>query len=469
LQDSFGSITLQDAMIYLGLPRGEIESVYLENFLLSLLPAIPITILFGIFVHKLVRKGGVAGIPLDALAFAAFSVLAFVSVSLVALIDKNHEVLDYLDNGDETSTYFDEMYRSVPLSRIVFPGKKRNLLLLVLESMENPVADPAVFGESLIPKLDALRADNVHFNRWYPTPGTTFTMAAFTAILNGMPLMARGELDPDNDTVSFDFQPTTPSVLGILEENGYAIAFVRGADSGHNAMNILIEKGTKRGLLADCGYFLEKDPEAEALVEICGLPDSYVFGKARELLTEKAEEQPFAFVVLSLNTHNPGITEQGLPAPFGDYRDSYRQTDTLAAQFVEWALVQPWADDTTIVVMGDHPNSQRILGPVSFPSDRSKRTVFNFFLNLPLGHPRENPERALANWDMAPTILELAGATVPDGRFGLGTSFFSSGQTLLEKVGLPYHNRQIVRRSVLYDSLFTEVMGTYDDLLPQDR
>lgn len=450
----FGSLSFESAMTYLSLPREDIEDVYLNDFLLKMMVAIPLpALLFAVAVRYLYKRNGIARVSFDIIAFVMASALFFVLAIQILRIDDRHDVMMYFDSGSLEATYFDNHYREVRSSQIVFPPRKRNLVMLVLESMESSVTDPNFFGQNLIPRLTGMQKKYPHFRKLFPTEGTLFTMASFSSFLYGAPVILPKRLSLSENPLEV-FDPQVPSLLGILEDHGYSVSFILGSDAEHNAMDTLINEDTKQGLLADLDHFLELDPEAAELTSKWGLPDSYLYDKAKTLLTEQAEDQPFASIVLTLNTHNPGVTEPDLPAPFGDYRDSFYQADIMATDFLAWTARQPWAENTTIIVIGDHPNTQTSVGPVALPSDRGKRDVFNMIINAPPNTASKAEKAVGSTWDLAPTILESLGAKVPNSRFGLGTSLFSSKKGLIETVGIRHHDHQIVRNSKRYAELF---------------
>ena len=83
------------------------------------------------------------------------------------------------------------------------------------------------------------------------------------------------------------------------------------------------------------------------------------------------------------------------------------------------------------------------------------REIYNVFINPALTLDSSAQRRVYAAFDMAPTLLESAGARLPEGRYGLGTSLFRPGQpTLLEAKGVEYYEAEIHKESSLYRSFF---------------
>jgi len=81
------------------------------------------------------------------------------------------------------------------------------------------------------------------------------------------------------------------------------------------------------------------------------------------------------------------------------------------------------------------------------------RTIYNAFHNTPQipQHKRNSPISAL---DMAPTLLECAGAKWDSDQFGLGISLFSERPSLLEQYGAEEFNRLLNENSAFYTTFY---------------
>jgi hypothetical protein len=90
--------------------------------------------------------------------------------------------------------------------------------------------------------------------------------------------------------------------------------------------------------------------------------------------------------------------------------------------FVTWLKQQPFWENTTLVILGDHKISQRYI---------SKSNPLNIFVNSKA--TTNNFDRKFTTYDYAPTIMEAAGYKIE--KFGIGRSLFSSNETLYEKEG----------------------------------
>ena len=155
-------------------------------------------------------------------------------------VANKYDIYGYYARRAESSTFIDEHYAEVNIKDIIFPQHKKNLIILMLESMENTFYDPALFPEPLIPGLKNIQNENVSFLNWSSTPGTGWTIAGITAFLFGVNL----HLPIDGNAYANEFgafMPHAPSLLEVLDANGYSINLIKGASSKFSGMDNLMK------------------------------------------------------------------------------------------------------------------------------------------------------------------------------------------------------------------------------------
>ena len=123
------------------------------------------------------------------------------------------------------------------------------------------------------------------------------------------------------------------------------------------------------------------------------------------------------------------------------------------ADFVNWIQAQPFADDTVIIIYGDH------LSPVEVrslfknkPSDYI-RTTYNCIINAQK-KPVNEKNRIFTSMDMYPTTLSALGVKINGDRLGLGTDLFSDRPTLCEELGEDIFTHQIQLNSKFFQHEF---------------
>ncbi|MGN0901656.1 MAG: hypothetical protein ACI4M9_00095, partial [Succinivibrio sp.] len=98
-----------------------------------------------------------------------------------------------------------------------------------------------------------------------------------------------------------------------------------------------------------------------------------------------------------------------------------------------------------LAIIGDH----YFMGDPDMFKGIERRIRNLFFGDLP-EVPEEKQSQFISPVDMAPTILEAAGATWGSSQFGIGVSIFSKDKSLIEKVGQKEYNSKVSLPSALY-------------------
>lgn len=376
-------------------------------------------------------------------------------------VNDRFEVIRYFTDKTQVSRMIDDNYVSVNVADAVFPEKKRNLIFIMLESVENSYNDPQYFPEPLMPHLAELQAENLSFHAHYQVLNTNWSAAGLTAYLFGLPLALPYGIEFNAMEFRKDFLPRAISVLELLEANGYQVILTKGHYASFAGWDKLFEQHAPNAKIYDQRYFRTNSPETYESIPhkwAWGLPDSFIYENTKEVLGELDPDQPFFLLLATVDTHVTYQYESNIYDPdrkFGDNRDTYAAADKLIYQFLQWLQQQPFYENTTVVLVGDHLQNMLQLGPVELPSHQSyKRKIYNVLLNPAISpdYP-EASARAFASFDFAPTLLESIGVKLPQRKFGLGVSLFSTEPTLIERIGLHGYERDVFKRSELYNYL----------------
>jgi phosphoglycerol transferase len=120
----------------------------------------------------------------------------------------------------------------------------------------------------------------------------------------------------------------------------------------------------------------------------------------------------------------------------------------MISDFVEWAKTQPFYENTTIVIVGDHLTMQR-----NFMDENSQyvRGIYNVFINSPIQAQNEK-NRIFTSMDIFPTTLAALGAKIEGDRLAIGTNLFSSRKTLAEEMGVEALESELRKRSIFYNN-----------------
>ena len=331
--------------------------------------------------------------------------------------------------------------------KMQFPEKKRNLIHIYLESMENSylsVAQGGYLGENLIKPLSDLAEEGVsfsHLERGFGGPvattGCTWSVASMVNMNTGLPMKV--PVDGNSYGTPDNFLPGAVTIGDILEAQGYEQSLMFGATAKFGGLNYFYESHGNFNIL-DYDAAKEKGWIPQDYYEWWGYEDDKLFEFAKNELTRLYETgKPFNFVMETADTHFPdGYVSENTPTPRDNqYANVIAYSASEVAEFVRWIQAQPFYENTTIVMIGDHNSMDK-----KFFEDFDSgylRTTFNLIINPAPGLMDIPEERTKNRWfyngDMFPTILASIGVKIEGERLGLGTNLFSGVPTLFEEYG----------------------------------
>jgi phosphoglycerol transferase len=158
--------------------------------------------------------------------------------------------------------------------------------------------------------------------------------------------------------------------------------------------------------------------------------------------------------MLTVDTHHIG----GYRCRYCDstYEENYENaiacSSRQVAAFVEWIQQQPFYENTTIIITGDHYSMDHGYFNRTVDADYV-RHGYNCFINA-AATPTRTKNRDFCSLDMFPTTLAAMGCTIEGDRLGLGTNLFSDTPTLIETVGYSVFNYELSKSSDYYADNF---------------
>lgn len=348
-----------------------------------------------------------------------------------------------LNKKEHSSLYLNE-YVFPDSATITFPTNKKNLIYIMMESME-------VNFKEFTPEINTLANMNISF-----TPGGTdvaytgWTIAAQVSKLCGIPLILPHGLENSNKIHSY--LPNVKCLTDILNDNNYNQIYVQGSDG---------DFASKRNFWAQHGVTQFYDfPYYKKVGKIPNKRENPDWGMSDETLYQLIKEElniitkdtlfPFALYALTVDTHFPqGFLSKSCKQDSLDslqYPSVLRCASKQLHNFIEWAQKQNWFSNTTIVIVGDHTWST-FTDLLKFQKNEPLYWV-NIFINSPSPNYKE---RKFSSFDMFPTVLESIGISITGHKLGLGTSLFSTERTLLEKKSKTTLDSMLRIKSYQYD------------------
>ncbi|MDO5376498.1 MAG: LTA synthase family protein [Staphylococcus rostri] len=470
--DYFGNITPEQFLFNLkspikGTSDGMVAEIFRTPILKSLFFAIPIVILvvynrYDIVwqKHRTLLKRTVGKSLLLLIAFA-------VLVSGVTYGSKKLRLPEVYEAYAKDSQYIKQNYVAPTTKQYQFPEKKRNLVHIYLESVENSYLSKDLGGymhENLMPELTALSKEGVHFSDTkdpfggpYQTYGSSWSVAGMINMGMGIPLKI--PMNGNSYGKSGYFLPGARGLGDILQEEGYEQTIMFGADADFGGLTTYFKSHGNFNIwdwkYAQANGYIPKDYKVW-----WGFEDDKLYDFAKQEITRLSQTgKPFNFTMETADTHFPdGYVSKNTPTPRDNqYANVIAYSTSEAVEFVRWIQQQPFYEDTTIVITGDHLSMDKKFFKNFDPN--YKRDIFNLILN-PAKEPEKVQNRKFAPLDMFPTILSSMGVEIKGDRLGLGTDLFSDTPTLIERDGIKKFDHEISVNSNYYNKQFVNERGS---------
>ena len=387
----FGPVKADQIIFHLQVPMQATSNSFFPSYLghCLILPA-GLTALYAILlsrrrparVHKIIGSWG--------LVLALF----FVSLVYGQMRLDAHRPLAHLLGLDEEWRIQPELSLALERAR---PAK--NLVLIFLESMEETYNSADIFGQSLLPELEAVK--EFSFDNFREVDGARWTLAALAANLCGRPVTVfKGGHEGH-------FWPDTRCLPDVLADSGYNLRFFQGGDSRFAGADWFL-KDHHLAPARDLEYFRNRvELSGNIGAPDWGFKDSALYALARTELTELSRQaKPFALIMMTIDTHGvEGFLDEGCPREFGDFRDVVRCGSRMAADFINWIKAQDFGPDTVIVVVADHQVMANTISKKYLEPQGPGRRLFNTVIGAGFPAPPDR-NRPMSHLEMLPLILE---------------------------------------------------------------
>jgi len=471
-KDFFGDLTPDQILINLNSPtEGTDSSVYISGVEGVVLPTAMFTAMFCLFAfsdYKLVIKKNDKN-------KTVFSVLANRIISAVLALSlliggcaygiNEFQLVQLYHSYVLASDFIENNFADPDTVKLTFPEKKRNLIHIYLESMENTFLSKELGGfceDNLIPHLYELSSEGISFSHleeglggFQESTGAGWSVASMVNMGTGLPMKVPDKQNQYGD--ENNFLPGATAIGDILKEQGYeqTVMFGANADFGgltyyfksHGDYTIIDHKEVKKRGYVPSDYKV-----------FWGYEDDKLYEYAMNEITRLSETgKPFHFMMETADTHTPeGYLSPKAPTPYDNkYANAVRYSQEETVKFVRWIQQQPFYENTTVILIGDHLSMAKKFFEGLDGIEDYHRSCYNLILNpAPVLEdiPKERCfNRDWAVFDMFPTILSSIGVEIDGDRLGIGTDLFSDRDTLFEEYGVDFVNDELVKRSNFYN------------------
>lgn len=365
------------------------------------------------------------------------------------------DISGYLYNQSHASTFIQNNYVSPKATSLTFPQKKRNVIYIYMESMEQTYMDKASGGkhaQNLIPELTELAKSGNSFagtdgkvNGAVALSGNTWTIGGIFGATAGLPLVKPEDSKGGFTTNGTDYYPQIETIGDILRKNGYNQTFLLGSDAKFANRDIYFNQHGKYNIY-DYNYAKKNGWIPKDYRVWWGYEDEKLYSFAKKQLgTMSKQSKPFNLTMLTVDTHFPdGYVCRNCGKEFKtQYENVMRCASKQIYSFINWCKTQSWYKNTTIVISGDHPTmNSKICKGVRWPD----RKVYTCYINSAV--KRQNiRKRLFTTQDNFPTTLAAMGVKIKGDRLGLGTNLYSDKKTLIEQYGYQSLDASMKRKS----------------------
>jgi len=366
------------------------------------------------------------------------------------------DLADYAATNFSKSDFIEENYVEPNEVGIKFPEKKRNLVYIFLESMENTYVDGKFNDKpqtNYIPELYDLAKENVSFSNTndiggaYTFSGTTWTASAMVSQTSGLtvkvPYLNKGYNKKG-------YMAGAVTLGDILEKEGYNQVVLLGSDIRFANDDMYFEQHGNYEVLDTTS--LKKEGRLDKNYHRgWGFEDQKLFEFAKQELTELSKsDKPFNLTMLTSDTHFPdGFQCEECENHYNSgYANSLACSSRQIYRFVTWIKEQPFYENTTIILCGDHLTMDPMF--LEGIDDNYNRTIYNCIINSAVT-PVDQKNREYGSFDMFPTTLAAMGAEIEGERLALGTNLFANEKTLTEKHGFEWLDKELQKNSEFYN------------------
>lgn len=381
-----------------------------------------------------------------------FSIIIF-AIGLFFLVKSVH-LDEYIINKSEYTDIYEKYYVDTNRVKVELPKKKRNLILIYLESMESSLfskENGGAFDKSIIPELEDIAKNNLNFSNTsllggaYTLTSTSFTMSSITASTSGTPINIKLF---DGYSKEKPFMKKVKSLGNILKDNGYNLELIQGSNKEFGALDLYaLDNGDYK--VFDNNTAKEKNLVDKDYFEWWGIEDRKVLEFSKDEIKELSkEDNPFAVILFTMDTHfKDGYLDKSCKGEYDEpLANSYACSSQMINDYINWLKEQDFYSNTTIVLLGDHQVMQD-----SFYKDHKdyERVNYNAFINSVKSSNTKN--RKFSQYDMYPTILSSIGAKIEGNKLGFGVDLFSDDKTLIEELGREVFDKELLKSSKYYD------------------
>lgn len=450
LEKTFSFPSINQFIFHLKFSSSHFDTGIIYDYLIKV---IPLTIICTFIIAKILNF--LQKKYINIFKYYHYICLFTIILSLI-IVCSQLNIFGYFYKKNEITHFYENNYIDSQKQKITFDENKHNLIHIYLESIESTYfskENGGYFEESLIPELENLALNNIHFSHQkklggaLTLEGTQWTTASAIAQTSG--ITSSLSLDNKKYNPNSSFLPNIYSLGDVLEKEGYYQELIMGSMSDFAGISNYYQQHGHYYIMdyaeaVNVGY-IPKDYHV-----FWGYEDQKLFQIAKkEIKKASRNNQYFHFEMMTIDPHTPsGYVCEQCPKKYEDqYKNVIACQSRQIYEFILWLQQQDFYKNTTIVITGDHKS---MASQLFFNMDSNYvRTPYNCIINSSVTS-KNTKNRSFNVVDMYPTILASIGGRVESQHLGIGTNLFSNQKTLLEKYGLDYINNELAKTDIYY-------------------
>jgi phosphoglycerol transferase MdoB-like AlkP superfamily enzyme len=322
--------------------------------------------------------------------------------------------------------------------------KKKNVVILILESYSKEYTAMGKTGTSYTPFLDSLSRHCYVFSNSFANGSKS--IEGIPAILSGLPHLMENPYI--NSAYSGNVQTSLASILG---KEGYSTAFFHGGINGTMNFDSYAKMAGYQNYFGRNEY--NNDDDFDGFWGIWDEPYlQYAVKKMGEL------EQPFHSSIFTLSSHHPYFVPEKYKGKFPkgtlENSASIAYTDLSLRKFFESAEKTSWYKNTLFILVADHTS----LSDHKFYKNIAGQQCIPILFYSPGDSLKGEDNRSFSQIDILPSVLDY---------LGYNKSFFAFGQSYLRKQNNNCYyytngNHMLVADSVLLSFNNSEIRAVYN-------
>jgi phosphoglycerol transferase MdoB-like AlkP superfamily enzyme len=348
---------------------------------------------------------------------------------------------------------------------------KPNIILILWESLTAKVVAPLGGEKDVTPNLNAFIHDGVFFDHFYSNGDRSDK--GLISVLSGYPPQPDQSIIKNTNKAS-----SLPFLTKEMGNLGYHNSYYYGGDLNFGNMNTYLRNG---GITE---FVSGKDFDQSDWNSKWGVHDQVLVDRFL-LDINKEQKTPFFKTLFTLTSHEPfefpGEYAFGKKTEADLFRSAHHYTDAVIGNFISEAKMQPWWDNTLIIIMADHGHA--LPSKKEFFHSPSKFQIPMLWMGGALAKKDTIISNIGSHTDFAYTLLPLIGGD--NSNFVWGNNLFvqsdkhyahyvyNKGFGVISNDGMVvydyHHKRNVIKRGVKLNEL-TELgkaltQMTYEDYL----